>query len=70
MFVSTLVLGEGGELIESNSSFGKYYDSGLMTVPPQCQHDIEKKRCMIFDSGMMTHEESLVLCWLKNGTLC
>ena len=42
MFVSTLVLGEGGELIESNSSFGKYYDSGLMTVPPQCQHDIEK----------------------------
>ena len=28
MFVSTLVLGEGGELIESNSGFGKYYDSG------------------------------------------
>ena len=28
VFVSTLVLGEGGELIESNSSFGKYYDSG------------------------------------------
>ena len=25
---------------------------------------------MIFDSGMMTHEESLVLRWLKNGTLC
>ena len=23
---------------------------------------------MIFDSGMMTHEESLVLRWLKNGT--
>ena len=46
-----------------------------MTVPPgQCQHaDIvpkRKKRCMIFDSGMMTHEESLVLRWLKNGTLC
>ena len=42
----------------------------LMTVPPQCQHDYRKKRCMIFDSGMMTHEESLVLRWLKNGTLC
>ena len=28
MFVSTLVLGEGGELIVSNSSVGKYYDSG------------------------------------------
>ena len=27
MFVSTLVLGAGGELIESNSSFGKYCDS-------------------------------------------
>ena len=25
---------------------------------------------MIFDSGMMTHEESLMLRWLKNGTLC
>jgi len=31
---------------------------------------IQKKRCMIFDSGMMTHEESHVLRWLKNGTLC
>ena len=27
-FVSTLVLGAGGELIESNSSFGKYCDPG------------------------------------------
>ena len=27
---------------------------------------IQKKRCMIFDSGMMTHEESHVLRWLKN----
>ena len=26
----------------------------------QCQHDTEK-RCMIFDSGMMTYEESHVL---------
>ena len=25
---------------------------------------------MIFDSGMMTHEESHVLHWLKNRTLC
>ena len=40
-----------------------------MSVPPQCEHDTEK-RCMIFDSGMMTHEESHVLRWLKNGTLC
>ena len=28
MFVSTLVLGAGGELVESNSSFGKYCDPG------------------------------------------
>ena len=41
-----------------------------MSVPPQCQHDTEKKRCMIFDSGIMTPEESHVLRWLKNGTLC
>ena len=30
-----------------------------------------KNRCMIFTSGMMTHEKSYVLrCLLKNGTLC
>ena len=29
-----------------------------------------RKRCMIFDSGMMTDEESYVLRWLNNGTLC
>ena len=29
---------------------------------------IQKRRCMIFDSGMMTHEESHVVRWLKNGT--
>ena len=40
-----------------------------MCVPPQCQHGIEK-RCMIFTSGMMRHEESYVLRCLKNGTLC
>ena len=28
MFVSTLVLGAGGKLVESNSSFGKYCDPG------------------------------------------
>ena len=43
MFVSTVVLGAGGELVESNSSFGKYCDpGGSMSVPPQCQHDTEK----------------------------
>ena len=43
MFVSTLVLGEGGELIESNSSLRKIlWFWRLMTVPPQCQHDLEK----------------------------
>ena len=26
---------------------------------------IQKKRCMIFDSGMKTHEESHVLRWLE-----
>ena len=31
---------------------------------------VQETRCMIFDSGMMTHEESHVLRWLKNGTLC
>ena len=68
MFVSTLVLGEGGELIESNSSFGKYYDSRrLMTVPPQWQHDIEKKRCMILwfwhDDARRESRASLVEEW-------
>ena len=43
MFVSTLVLGQRRELVESNSSFGKYCDPWrLMSVPPQCQHDTEK----------------------------
>ena len=37
-----------------------------MSVPPQCQHDTEK-RCMLFDSGMMTHEESqAAMCMLIN----
>ena len=39
------------------------------TVGKYCVNMIEKKRCMIFDSGMMTQEESHVLRWLKNGTL-
>ena len=35
--------GQGGELVESNSSFGKVLWSWrLMSVPPQCQHDTEK----------------------------
>ena len=70
MFVSTLVLGAGGELVESNSSFGKYCDPGDSWVYLLSVNMIQKKRCMIFDSGMMTHEESHVLRWLKNGTLC
>ena len=40
-----------------------------MSVPPQCQHDTEKT-VYDLDSCMMTHEESHVLRWLKNGTLC
>ena len=70
MFVSTLVLGAGGELVESNSSFGKYCDPGDSWVYLLSVNMIQKKRCMIFDSGMMTHEESHVLRGLKNGTLC
>ena len=59
MFCINIGIGGRGELIESNSSFGKYYASGdWWLLPPQCQHDIEKKRCMIFDYGMMTHEEA------------
>ena len=59
-----------GELVESNSSFGKYCDPGGSWVYLLSVNMIQKKRCMIFDSGMMTHEESHVLRWLKNGTLC
>ena len=38
-----------------------------MSVPPQCQHDTEKT---VYDLRfcMMTHEESHVVRWLKNGT--
>ena len=38
-----------------------------MSVPPQCQHDKEKT---VYDLRfcMMTHEESHVVRWLKNGT--
>ena len=70
MFVSTLVLGAGGELVESNSSFGKYCDPGDSWVYLLSVNMVQKKRCMIFDSGMMTDEESYVLRWLNNGTLC
>ena len=62
--------GQGGELVESNSSFGKYCDPGDSWVYLLSVNMIQKKRCMIFDSGMMTHEESHALRWLKNGTLC
>ena len=70
MFVSTLVLGEGGDLLNAIQASEILWFWKLITVPPQYQHDMEKKRWMIFDSGMMMHEESFVVRWLKNGTLC
>ena len=43
---------------------------GFKTMQRNSVNMMQKKRCMIFDSCMMTHEESHVLRWLKNGTLC
>ena len=65
MFVSTLVLGAGGSSLNLIQALESIVILETLSVPPQCQHG-----CMIFDSGMMTHEESHVLCWLKNGSLC
>ena len=70
MSVSTLVLGEGGNSLNPIQAS----ESIMILETNDCTSSVptwyRKKRCMIFDSGMMTHEESLVLRWLKNGTLC
>ena len=65
------VLGTGGgSSLNLISGFEKYCDAGDSWVYLLSVNMIQKKRCMIFDSCMMTHEESHVLRWLKNGTLC
>ena len=68
--VSTVALGAGGSSLNPIQASENIVmlETNVCTSSVPTWH--RKNRCMIFTSGMMTHEESYVLRCLKNGTLC
>ena len=69
IFVSTLVLGARGGAYWIQFKLRKVlWFWRLTSVPPQCQHNMKKTAYDLWFYGVMTHEESHVLRWLKNGT--